>query len=406
MSHVRLFVALAAVILLFSACGQGLVPTTLSSQLAGENENPPVATQALGDVEAVLTGNTLVVTGSFNLLMSDLREIAGSSAHIHVAPAGENGPVVFSLGVTSLDKRNGELTGTFTLTTEQLQAFEDGELYVNIHTSGNPSGELRAQLVADAPTFAEVTHLFDARLLPANEVHDVTSDASGAATGILRSDNTLTVSGSFAALESALLNISNVGPAHIHEARAGENGPVVFPLAVTANEASTGGRFGATTDVSAEQIETLLVGGMYVNIHTAGYPAGELRGQVFPTTLTSTTTLRGANEIPAVETAATGTATATTDGFDLSVEGSVAALTGNFTVAHIHAAPVGANGGVVFPLVFAVDTDQRSGTYTLETEMTESQRGDFLAGLFYVNIHSVFAPGGEVRGQFNTANTD
>jgi hypothetical protein len=406
MSSFRLLSAVAAVVLLLAACGRGPVPTTLSAQLAGENENPPVATAASGNVNAVLTGNTLVVTGSFSGLMSDLREIAGSSAHVHAAPAGANGPIVAPLVVTSTDARSGQLAGTLTLTDEQRQAFESGAHYVNIHTVGNPSGELRAQLVVAAPTFAAVTHLFDASLLPGNEVHDVVSDASGSATGVLRADGKLTVSGSFASLESMLQNVGDIGPAHIHGASAGANGPVVFPLDVAADEARTSGRFGITTGVSAAQIETLLAGGMYVNVHTAGYPAGEVRGQLFPTTLASTTTLSGANEVPPVATDASGTATATMDGFDLFVEGSFAGLTGVFTVGHIHAAPAGTNGAVVFPLVLEVDTEQRGGTYTVEAEMTEAQRARFLAGDFYVNIHSTIAPGGEIRGQFDVFDGD
>ena len=78
----------------------------------------------------------------------------------------------------------------------------------------------------------------------------------------------------------------------------------------------------------------------------------------------------------------------------------------DFTAGHIHAAPAGVNGGVVFPLVLAVAPDQRGGTYTLQTVMTESQRADFVAGDFYVNIHSAFARGGEVRGQFDTFSVD
>jgi hypothetical protein len=406
MSSFRLLAAVAAVVLVLAACGRVPAPITLSSQLAGENENPPVATAASGSVDAVLTGNTLVITGSFSGLMSDLREVAGSSAHVHSAAAGANGPIVGPVVVTSLDARSGQLAGTLTLTDEQRQAFESGAHYVNIHTVGNPAGELRAQLVDDAPTFASVTHRFDARLLPANEVHDVISGASGSATGVLRADNTMTVSGSFASLQSMLQDVGAVGPAHLHAAAAGANGPVVFPLDVAADEARTSGRFGITTGVSAAQIETLLAGGYYVNLHTAGYPAGEVRGQLFPTALTSTTTLSGANEFPPFATAGSGTATATMNGFGLAVVGSFAGLSGDFTAGHIHAAPAGTNGAVVFPLVLAVDGDLRGGTYTVATEMTETQRARFVAGDFYVNIHSTVAPAGEVRGQLDAFDVD
>ena len=409
MARFRTFVAFASVLFLIAACGPlaGVdpIPTVVTSQLAGENQVPPVATPAGGEVTATLTGTTLVVAGFFDGLTSDLTEVAGSSAHIHHAAAGENGPIVENLTVVSPGARSGTVAGTLTLTAEQVERFEAGEYYVNIHTSDHPQGELRAQLAADAPTFAQVMRVFDATLTPDNEPHDVTSDAGGSTTGVLRDDGTLTVSGTFEDLGSPLFDVGDVGPAHVHEGAFGVAGPVAFPLDVVPDDGDLAGRFGGTTAFTPEQIDALLAGGYYVNIHSETYEAGEIRGQLFPSTVEATATLEGDQQVSPVETEATGTATATMDGFGFTVDGSFEGLqsplheVGDLGPAHIHAAPRGQNGPVVFPL--AVDSpDDVSGTFSLDTELTEEQRAEFLAGDYYVNVHTNLNQAGEIRGQF------
>ncbi|WP_457853330.1 5'-nucleotidase C-terminal domain-containing protein [Synechocystis salina] len=118
---------------------------------------PVIDTPATGLVNASLSGMNLIVTGSFSDLTSALFDTspdgvdsegnAIDSIHIHRAPTGSNGPIVRSLSVrpdnTGL---NGSFGGIFTLTEEEVTAAQNGELYVNIHTNNNPSGELRGQL--------------------------------------------------------------------------------------------------------------------------------------------------------------------------------------------------------------------------------------------------------------------
>ena len=402
------YVLLLVSTVLIAACGPRVATpdAVVTSALAGENEVPAVATTGSGEATATLTGSTLVVEGTFEGLMSDLVEIAGSAAHIHQAAAGANGGVLFGLDVTSTDQRSGTLSGEFELSEAQRDAFLAGELYVNIHTEGNGSGELRAQLVDDAPTFAAVERVFDGVLSGANEVPAVVSVASGVTTGVLRADGTVTVSGSFSGLESALFDVGTVGSVHVHEGAAGENGGVAFMLDVAADAAMTSGRFGASTTFTADQIAALTMGGFYVNVHTQLEQAGEIRGQLFPTDVETTTALTGGAEVPPVTTTATGEATATASGFTLSVVGSFTGLESDledvatFGPAHIHVAPAGSNGGVAFALT--VDSaDLRSGTLALTDEtMSEEQRAAFVAGEFYVNIHTVGNGSGEIRGQF------
>jgi hypothetical protein len=246
--------------------------------LAGENEVPPVATPASGEVDTTLDGDVLTVSGAFSDLEADLLEVSGSSAHIHRGDVDENGPIVFNLDVTSADARSGTLAGTFELTAAQRMLFEEGLLYVNVHTELNPAGELRGQLSPEQPSLAAVDATFDAELLPENETAAVDSDASGTSTAVVRGRQ-LTLSGPFAGLTSPLMEVAG-SPAHVHVAAPGDDGPVVFPISVFPGDDMRSGRLSVTRTLTDDELAALAAGDYYVNVHTDNYPAGEIRGQL------------------------------------------------------------------------------------------------------------------------------
>ncbi|HZI09531.1 MAG TPA: CHRD domain-containing protein [Myxococcus sp.] len=134
-------VALVAFCLWLTGCGT----TEADTNLQGGEEVPPVTTSAEGNAKAELDGDALTVTGSFAGLSSDLQPVAGSPAHVHSAPRGQNGGIVFNLEVTSTDSRSGTFRGSKTLSDAEKEAFENGDFYVNVHTTNFPSGELRGQ---------------------------------------------------------------------------------------------------------------------------------------------------------------------------------------------------------------------------------------------------------------------
>ena len=116
-------------------------------------------TPAEGEFDAILNGNTIYVSGSFEELTSPLLPVGGedpngnpeSSVHIHIADAGENGPIIRNFDVTTEEEDNsGSFSGVFELTPEQVAAAIDDGLYVNLHTEDNPSGELRGQIDIEA----------------------------------------------------------------------------------------------------------------------------------------------------------------------------------------------------------------------------------------------------------------
>ena len=116
--------------------------------LSGSQEVPAVETAATGSGTATLAGNMLSVSGEFSGLSSPLFPVAGTPGHVHMAPAGENGDVVFLVDVVSADGMNGTFSLSTELTPEQIASYNAGDFYVNFHTEMNNGGELRGQLGA------------------------------------------------------------------------------------------------------------------------------------------------------------------------------------------------------------------------------------------------------------------
>jgi len=133
-----------------------------------------------------------------------------------------------------------------------------------------------------------------------------------------------------------------------------------------------------------------------------------LQQQVIPTT-----TLSGANEVPAVTTPATGEVvfTLSPDGTTLNYRLTVTNIS-DVTASHIHIAAAGVNGPVVVGL-FGGPTKVGPFTGILnEGAITAGSFGGTLAGMpmdaliaqiragnAYVNVHTTAHPGGEIRGQ-------
>lgn len=135
---------------------------TLSSKatLTGLDEVPPVVTETTGKLHAKLSpdGGTMDV----KLDVKDARGILGAAgAHLHCAPVGVNGPVVAFLASAVPGGHTGRYKLDMTLTdanivnpntscgatiAELADAIRDGLVYANVHSTENPSGEVRGQL--------------------------------------------------------------------------------------------------------------------------------------------------------------------------------------------------------------------------------------------------------------------
>src|SRR5438046_6620495 len=95
----------------------------------------------------------------------------------------------------------------------------------------------------------------------------------------------------------------------------------------------------------------------------------------------------------------TGTASATVDDVSGALNYTVtwSGLTAANTAMHFHGpgAP-GESAGVVVPIAGA---NTVSGSFTGSTTLVGGQITDFIAGLYYFNVHTPANGGGEIRGQ-------
>ncbi len=116
--------------------------------LAGANEVPPVATEAMGLATFVLDTDTNRLT--YAVQVTDINAITG--AHLHQAPAGANGPVVAFLfdGTPPDFEPASPIVGEIDLDPALAAAIEadPAGFYVNVHTAANPAGEVRGQMAA------------------------------------------------------------------------------------------------------------------------------------------------------------------------------------------------------------------------------------------------------------------
>lgn len=106
--------------------------------LTGAQEVPPVTTSASGTSYIAISGDG-AVAGNVKTA-----GIAATMAHIHIAPAGQNGPVIVPLAKAG--DNEWTVPSGAKLTPAQLAAYKAGSLYVNVHSDAHKGGEIRAQL--------------------------------------------------------------------------------------------------------------------------------------------------------------------------------------------------------------------------------------------------------------------
>jgi hypothetical protein len=168
MKRSMVFALFATVCLAFASAAQAAI-MHFKVDLAGANENPPVASPGFGS--AVVDVDTTAMTLFIDVTFSDLIGLT-TAAHIHCCmPPPANAGVAtqvptfvnFPLGVTS-----GAYENTFDMTLASswnpmfitnnggtpasafavlLAALSAGQPYLNIHTDFAPSGEIRGQLI-------------------------------------------------------------------------------------------------------------------------------------------------------------------------------------------------------------------------------------------------------------------
>lgn len=255
---------------------------------------------------------------------------------------------------------------------------------------------------------------FNAALTAAQETPTSTSTATG--TAIMLYD----VSANTFDLIVTLNNFSNtITASHIHEGAVGVAGSVVTGLGSEAVYSRNGNTLGAIFHdvVHLGTKLTLLQNGAYLNVHSAAFPGGEIRGQLIaqPKRLVASFTVAQEQAaFPNVNLAAGnlndfGAAVMYYNpGTNrLSLRISVFNFRNTLNNSHFHEGAVAVSGGVVQNL----GNNANAGGYTnangyidgsFDIPYGNGTVGDpikLLTGGAYINFHSTTFTGGEVRGQ-------
>jgi hypothetical protein len=231
------------------ARGQTVV---LESDLSGSAETPPTASTGVGHAIGSFDSITgmLSVSGTFS-------GFPATVAHVHRGAAGVAGPIVFALSIPTATS----VSGAAVLSAADVTNLLDDALYVNIHSAAFPGGEIRGQL--------RFTRNFQSEATGALETPPNGSTATASARYSLNQPaGTLTYGVEFQGLVPTV--------AHIHTGAAGVAGPILFPLTQTGPTTFSG----TTPALSNASLIALATEGLYLNIHTAAFPGGEIRDQL------------------------------------------------------------------------------------------------------------------------------
>jgi hypothetical protein len=260
-----------------------------------------------------------------------------------------------------------------------------GSLYINVHTAANPNGEIRGQILLETDD-SYISNLNGVQLVPM-----ITSPAIGLGTF------KISKSGKRANFHIVADSLSGaITSAHLHTGAPGTNGGVAIDLSTFISGNVISGEFDPTAILT-----DLKAGNIYLNLHTAANPNGEVRGQLNrKNNFTFDSKINGSQQVPAVTTIAAGVAdinlnfTRDTLWFDILTNQISDTIHG----AHLHNAAVGANGAALLDLTPFIMGHKIKGMVT-GTAITQMLIDEMLEGNVYINLHTTLNPNGEIRGQ-------
>ncbi|RPI02091.1 MAG: CHRD domain-containing protein [Ignavibacteriae bacterium] len=338
---------------------QVLFPITLDSTLSGTQST------AFG------TGWLRIKEDTVPSLEYDMT-FAGLSApytamHIHTQPSGT---VLFPLHTADSASSFGTWT---TYPDSVLKLLVQGKLYVNVHSTLHPAGEIRGAITPNgAISFAANLDGVQA---------GTTSPGRGTGWAVLNADlSAIRYSVSYTKLQGTYT------ASHFHTA---VTGGVIHPITFTDKTS-----VGQWTGFSDANLEDLLRGKVYVNIHSSVSPGGEIRGALKYSDGTFTTTLDGSQSGTGSPAKGTAWIHFNQQSDSLSYQATFSGLTGTFTASHFHIAP---QGSVIFPLSYP-DSATTSGFWP----PVDSLIPKLVQGNIYINVHSTAFPAGEIRGAFKS----
>jgi hypothetical protein len=374
-------------------------PGTTTAALQPGQVVPRISSGASGSGTVSFDGDGSTISYSFTVT-----GVMVTAGHFH-GPAGRGVAAAASVLHALPPLVAGTVSGTWKNVPDDVVAmFRSGLVYVNMHTAEHPNGGLRGQVefstnnaVQDVSLFSDQPMRFSAQISSHNVVPAPIAvvGSRGSGTG------TFTVVGQ----TSVKYDISVAGvvitAGHIHgPAGRGFN----TPASVLHTLEFVGGRASGTWEgVAAAEVSYLVKGELYVNVHSATWPQGEVRGQIEATdqtvALTSTVALEAQEAAGLSAPQFNGVASLRRCLVGSCIEYDITLNLPGQTVApaaHFHGpAFAGFDGDVQHTIELAatggVGTFTSIGKWTLSAQQMEWVLGD----LIYVNVHATPV----VRGQ-------
>lgn len=264
--------------------GQLGAATLAAAVLSGAQEVPPVAGTGTGAFTLSFDSaqETLTATLTFSGLTS-----SADAAHLHFGAAGVGaGPVLFDLStvpftsplVVTLTSADFQTDVTIVTFADAIDALLTGRMYVDIQTTTNPGGEIRGQ-IGPARLTSTMT---DANVFPG----PVVSGFTGSAEVILNATQT----------EALLLmthDVTSPDAARLLTENPGAVGPLLYdvgalagsaasPLQAILREAELIPAPSRAIVTFPDFVNTLLMGKTYLDVRSASFPDGAIRGQILP----------------------------------------------------------------------------------------------------------------------------
>jgi len=239
--------------------GMAAAQTYSAALIGGTAEIPPGDPDGTGLAVVTISGTTV----QFFLGVTNIA--SPTASHIHRGAAGVAGPIVIGFTVAfAAGSTSGSVTVTDQTLLEEIRANPAG-FYVNVHNAEFPDGAIRGQL-ASAQAWSSI--------LRGGPVEVPTGDPDGSGFA------TVAISGSAVQF---FMSVSNIGPpiaSHIHKGPSGVAAPPIIGFPAGIFTAGTASGSVTVTDQALLNEVRLNPTGFYVNVHTADFPGGAVRGQV------------------------------------------------------------------------------------------------------------------------------
>jgi hypothetical protein len=213
---------------------------------------------------------------------------APTLGHVPQGGAGVNGDVKVPLFTTAMPNTLDAAAGQVTLRNPELarQLRErPSDFYINLHNKEFPGGAVRGQLrkveglvnPLSVISGSGIQALSDGgQEVPKDDASKV-GDADGRAVTFLH------LEGTTVGFSMAWMNIAAPTLGHIHAGKFGKNGDVAFPLFATPMPSgvfAVSGTLRGQEEATVEKVQNSPED-FYANLHTAEFPDGAVRGQLF-----------------------------------------------------------------------------------------------------------------------------